>query len=190
MKYLSYLLSLIILMSCAEGREDAAPSQRIQEYYNVDSLLEHQIKALTANKARLVKEVVYGGKEETDTIALTEEVLEQELLMFDEMNINKPVLSGRYIKEVTAQGEFEVTRYQADEPDDLRVNYLEVYRKQGQVQRIEGLFSDRNLLYNSTRKLVLNLNEQQLPQTYRIEGIQKMIFRDEVEYSVAGKFIY
>ena len=190
MRCLGYLLSLLILMSCAEGNRAEGPSQRIEEYYNVDSLLVQQIDVLAANKASLVKKVVYAGREEIDTVALTEDSLEQELLMFNEMNINKPVLSGRYIKSVQQKEGLEVTRYQADEPDDLRVNYLEVYRQGGEVQRLEALFSDRNLLYNSTRKLILNLNEQQLPQTYLIEGIQKMIFKDEVEYSIQGQFIY
>ncbi|WP_224999855.1 hypothetical protein [Cesiribacter sp. SM1] len=191
MKWISYLLSLISLMSCAEAdRGTEGPSQSIREYYNVDSLLVQQIDVLAANRARLVKTVVYGGSEEVDTVSLTEDSLEQELQLFNEMNINRPVLSGRYIKTVAQKEGLEVTRYQADEPDDLRVNYLEVYRLAGQVQRLEALFSDRNYLYNSTRKLVLSLNEQQLPQTYSIEGIQKMIFKDRVEYSIEGRFIY
>jgi hypothetical protein len=191
MKWISFLLSLLSLMSCAEAdRTTEGPGQPIGEYYNVDSLLVQQINVLAANKTRLVKTVVYGGSEEVDTVNLTEDSLEQELQLFNEMNINKPVLSGRYIKTVAQKEGLEVTRYQADEPDDLRVNYLEVYRRGGAVQRLEALFSDRNLLYNSTRKLVLNLNQQQLPQTYSIEGIQKMIFKDRVEYSIEGHFIY
>lgn len=184
------MLSLIGLMSCAEGRRSEGPSQRIEEYYNVDSLLVQQIDALTAKRAQLVKTVVFSKQQEIDTIQLTEESLEQELQLFNEMNINRPVLSGRYLKTVEQREGLEVTRYQADEPDDLRVNYLEVYRQGGAVQRLEALFSDRNLLYNSTRKLVLNLNSQQLPQTYTIEGIQKMIFKDSVDYSIRGEFLY
>ena len=191
MKRLGYLLSLLILMGCAEGnRTDEAPNQRIEEYYDVAGLLEEQIDALTANRARLIKKVVYTGRAELDTIALTEETLEQELQLFNEMNINPPSLSGRYLKSVREEDGYEVTRYQADEPEDLRVNYLEVYRRGGQVVQLEALFSDKNLLYNSTRKLILSLNEQQLPQTYTIEGIQKMIFRESVEYSINGQFVY
>ena len=190
MKYLSYLLSLIILMSCAEGNQNGAPSQRIEVYYNVDSLLEQHINTLASRKALLIKKVVYSGQAEVDTIALTAESLEQELQLFNEMNINKPSLSDRYIQTVLEKGGMQVTRYLADEPEDLRVNYLEVYRQGGEVVRLEALFSDRNLLYNSTRKLVFLLNEQQLPQAYSIEGIQKMIFRDSVAYSIEGKFMY
>lgn len=177
-------------MSCAEGDRQEGPSQRIAEYYNVDSLLEQHINMLADQKALLVKKVVYSGQAELDTIALTEESLEQELQLFNEMNINKPSLSDRYNVSVLDKEGMQVTRYEADEPDDLRVNYLEVYRQGGAVQRLEALFSDRNLLYNSTRKLVLQLNDRQLPQNYTIEGIQKMIFKDKVEYSIEGRFMY
>lgn len=190
MKYFGFLLSLLTLISCAEGDRKDNPGLPIGEYYNIDSLLTRQIDALAASKARLVKRVVYSGKEESDTITLTEESLGQELQLFNEMNINKPSLAGRYIKSVQDSANLQITRYQADEPDDLRVNYLMVYRRQGQVQRLEALFSDRNMLYNSTRKLVLQLNANQLPQTYTIEGIQKMIFRDKVGYSINGAFLY
>ena len=190
MKHLSYLLSLMILMSCDGGNDSEGPRQHIEEYYDVAGLLEEQVDQLTAKKARLIKQVVYKGQPEVDTLLLTEESLEQELQLFNEMNINKPSLSGRYIKSLKDSAGFQITRYMADEPDDLRVNYLEVYRKAGQVMRLEALFSDKNLLYNSTRKLVLMFDERQLPQNYTIEGIQKMIFRDRVEYSIDGRFVY
>lgn len=190
MKYFGFLLSLLALLSCAEGDRNEGPGQPIGEYYNIDSLLTQQIDALAASKAQLVKRVVYSGAEESDTISLTEESLGQELQLFNEMNINKPSLAGRYIKSVQDSASMQITRYQADEPDDLRVNYLMIYRRQGQVERLEALFSDRNLLYNSTRKLVLQLNDSQLPQTYTIEGIQKMIFREQVDYSINGAFLY
>jgi hypothetical protein len=176
-------------MSCAEGR-NGGPSQHIEEYYDVAGLLVQQRETLAAQQARLIKKVVYNGQAETDTLLLNQESLEQELQLFNEIDINKPVLSGRYRKTVLQKGAYEVTRYQADEPEELRVNFLEVYRQHNQVQRLEALFSDRNLLYNSTRKLTLHLNERLLPLTYNIEGIQKMIFKDSVAYSIEGQFVY
>lgn len=190
MKYLGFLLPAFLLVCCTEGDRTDAPRQEIQEYYDVDDLLKRQMRKLAAENAQLIKQVSYTDREESDTLQLTAQQIRQELRMFTEMDINRPVLSGRYRTSVVQENGMEVTRYQADEPEDLRVNYLEVYRKGEEVQRLEAVFSDRNLLYNSTRKLTMTLNQQQLPESYSIVGIQRMIFRDSVEYSIRGRFVY
>jgi hypothetical protein len=190
MRPLLYLFLLAVLSGCAQGERENGPIRLMDEYYDVNGLLKRQMRTLAAANVLLVKDVSYIDQDESDTLRLDAQQVRQELRMFSEMDINRPVLSGRYTITTSESGPLYITRYQADEPEDLRVNYLEVHRQGNDVRKLVALFSDRNLLYNSTRTLTLTLNEEELPLSYSIVGIQKMIFRDSVAYSIEGRFLY
>ncbi|EMR04705.1 hypothetical protein [Cesiribacter andamanensis] len=190
MKYLLCILALLTGTACSRAEREADPKARITEYYDVSGLLRRQMRELAKTDAQLIKDVSYIDQDERDTLHLVGPQIRQELRMFTEMDINRAVLSGRYSISTSQEGGYEVTRYQADEPEELQVNYLEVYRQGDEVRRLEALFSDRNLLYNSTRTLTMTLTEEELPLSYSIVGIQKMIFRDSVAYSIQGQFVY
>jgi hypothetical protein len=190
MRPLLFLFLLAVLAGCAQGERENSPIRLMDEYYDVNGLLKRQMRTLAAADVLLVKDVSYIDQDESDTLRLNAQQVRQELRMFSEMDINRPVLSGRYTISTSESGPLHITRYQADEPEDLRVNYLEVHRQGNEVRQLVALFSDRNLLYNSTRTLTLTLNEEELPLSYSIVGIQKMIFRDSVAYSIQGQFLY
>lgn len=185
----------MLTASCGEGERQQEAVVSINEYYDVQGLLAANEEALRQMNVSLHKEAKFSGELEESRIRLDSAALAEELEVFREVDINKPVLSGRYHITTTQEDGRELVTYEADDKESLNINFLKVYRnaENGVVERMEALFSNRNVLYNSTRLLSLQygkVNGQVLPQYYTVEGVQKMIFSEEEEYSIKAEFIY
>lgn len=190
------LLSIWVLMiSCAEREKQQEAILSIDEYYDVQALLAANEEALRQMKVSLRKEAVFAGEVEKTLITLDSAGLADELEVFRELDINKPVLSGRYQVEETLLDGQRLISYEADDKEALKINFLKVYEnaENGVVERIEALFSNQNILYNSTRLLSLQyeqVNGKTLPRYYSVEGVQKMIFNPQEKYRIEAEFIY
>lgn len=190
-----WLLCAFFLASCAQeqGREEEI--LRIDEYYDVHGLLNRNEAMMREMEVSLRKQASFGGEQEEEIILLDSAALARELEVFRQAGINKPVLSGRYQETITEEEGLKVITYEADDKEELNINYLQVYLEPetGEVEKLEALFSNQNILYNSTRLLKVEYGEvrgEQLPLSYTIDGVQKMIFSDKEEYRVEGEFIY
>lgn len=189
------LLCGFFLAACAREGGGDEEVQRIDEYYNVHGLLNQNEEVLRRMDVSLRKKASFGGDQEENLVQLDSTTLARELDVFRQAGINKPVLSGRYKETRTLQNGLQVITYEADEPEELDINYLQVSLapETEQVEVLEALFSDRNILYNSTRLLKVDYGQvagEQLPLSYTIDGVQKMIFSDKEEYRIVGEFIY
>lgn len=167
----------------------------MNEYYDVQGLLAANEEALRQMDVRLQKRASFAGEVEESAIGLDSAALAEELDVFREVDINKPVLSGRYHTTTSLVDGRELITYEADDKEALNVNYLKIYRnaENGVVERMEALFSNKNMLYNSTRMLSLQyreVNGRMLPHYYTVEGVQKMIFSEQEEYEIKAEFIY
>ncbi len=188
-------LCVFLLAACApEGSEVDAVSS-INEYYDVQGLLKGNEAQLRKMEVVLRKKATFAGEVEEATVSLDSAALAEELEVFREVDINRPVLSGRYLTEREIIDGQEVITYQADEPEELNVNFLKIYTdsETGEVERMEALFSSRNILYNSTRLLRMEygkINGRQLPVYYEVKGSQKMIFSSKEDYIIKADFVY
>lgn len=187
-------MSMLLATCSPEGSEIEAVSS-IDSYFDVQGLLQENEDRLREMNVVLHKKATFSGAVEEETISLDSAALAEELDIFREVDINKPVLSDRYLTETEVKKGQQVTTYLADDKEELNINYLKVYKdlESDQVERIEALFSSRNILYNSTRLLSLQygpVNGQQLPVYYQVEGSQKMIFNDKEDYIIKAEFDY
>lgn len=190
------LALLAILTACAPEEERENEVDRIDEYFDVQGLLEQTEARLRQRGVILEKKGEFSGEVEASTILLDSAALAEELDVFREVDINKPVLSGRYLERKEMEEGMEVTIYEADDKEELNIHYLKIYRQPENeaIVRIEALFSSRNVLYNSTRMLRLNYGlvdgAGPLPLSYYVEGLQKMIFNDKESYTIKAEFHY
>ena len=190
------LLCAFFLLACEQEGSGENEVERIDEYFDVYGLLNRNEAILRRMDVTLRKRASFGGEQEESLVQLDSTALARELDVFRQAGINKPVLSGRYKETRTEQEDgVQVITYKADEPENLNINYLQVYLEPGteQVEGLEALFSNKNILYNSTRLLKVDYGEvagKQLPVSYTIEGVQKMIFSDKEKYRIEGEFIY
>lgn len=190
-----WLLCGLFLASCAQEAGREKEIVRIDEYYDVHGLLSRNELMMREMEVSLRKRASFGGEQEEKIIQLDSATLASELDVFRQAGINKPVLSGRYQETITEQDGLQVVTYEADDKDELNINYLQVYLEPEteKVEKLEALFSNQNILYNSTRLLKVDYGEvkgRQLPLSYTIDGVQKMIFNDKEDYRVEGEFMY
>ncbi len=189
------LLSTCLLVSCGQEEGGENEIERIDEYFDVYGLLNRNEEVLRGMEVSLLKNASFGGEQEENLIQLDSTALARELDVFRQAGINKPVLSGRYSEVVTEEDGLKVIAYEADDEGDLDINYLKIYldKQENEVEQLEALFSDRNVLYKSTRLLKVTYGEvagRQLPLSYTIDGVQKMIFSEQEEYRIEGEFLY
>jgi len=174
--------------SCQERQLQEAPVMK--QYYDLDSVLEYQITWLDSLKPQVKKLVILDGQEEEriDTVRW-----DRELIFFEESDINRPFLRGSYdAQEITENG-FRKIVYSPKDPSDLGVVRLAVYLKSGYLQKIECVFEERNLLYTNSRIATMSFSEVGgIPRltNYQLEGRQKVILKDPIEYLVKGEVLY
>lgn len=188
-------LHVFFLSACESGEGDSEQVERIDEYFDVHGLLNRNEEALRKMEVSLRKKASFGGEQEESLIQLDSTALARELDVFRQAGINQPVLSGRYAEVTTRQNDMQLITYEADDEENLNINYLKVYldKQENKVEQLEALFSNRSILYKSTRLLKVTYGEvagKQLPLNYTIDGVQKMIFSDKEEYRIEGEFIY
>lgn len=185
----------VLLISC-QGERQEGPDAFIDEYFNVRALLAENLEQLLRREVVVMEKIAsFSGEVEKTTVRLDSLGLAEEFDVFTELDINKPEFSERYIESREEADGQVVIIYEADDKESLNVNYLKVYKdtSSGQVSQIEALFSNKNVLYNSTRLLNLYfgmVEGEHLPLGYIIEGNQKMIFSDPEKYSIQADFVY
>jgi len=149
-------------------------------YFDLPQLVEKQLSMLTASPAALRKKLEVNKK--IEEIDLTTVDWEQELKLFEEANINKPVLRGAYaVTEEKIDG-LEQTSYKSKEQDN-KVQHLLVKKKAGQVVSVNVLWKDTNPIYVTQKQMTMELEEGKL-SSYQIKGYQKMVADDTLFFKL------
>lgn len=185
----------LLLVSCTGKEQQQEEISSVDEYFPVRELLAQTREQMLEMDVRLEKEATFSGETEKSVVVPDSLALAGELEVFRGTDINKPVFSGRYKESREEVNGQEVITYQADDPETLNVHYLKIHKNltSGKVEQLEAFFSSKNILYSSTRLVNLHfasVNGFNLPQSYRVNGSQKMIFSGEEDYLVEGKFLY
>src|SRR5688500_7582547 len=145
------------LASCSMEKRIADP------LYDVDSLIQTQIKYLKVYKASIEKRALLDGvqnvttttpKDSTDWI--------EELAIFLELSvINKPSNKTYYKIEETLDDRSNLNVRSFTSTDELPVTFLKLYyyRSLDQLRKVEAQYSEANALYKSTRFLTMEFEQ-------------------------------
>ncbi len=185
------LLSLVLTFgSCKRERQPSA-------FFPIDSLVTGQIQLLTSMQAGLFKEAILSGHSDSITYTPADTVAWlKELDIFRSLNIiNKPINKGSYLVN---DGLFDpgsnLTVKAFTSLKKLPVVYMRVYY-QGNIdkpRKIEALYDDGNILYESARTLSLHfqqIDNKTILTSYTIRGGQKMMFGDSVAFYIKGRIL-
>ena len=189
-KILFIVLAGISLLGC-ENTE--IKTRRFSAYYDVDSLIDSQLRLLAGTAVEMNKFAVLNGDEDSARYEADSLVLAQELNAFRKANINKPTNEGLYNATVTTKNSLRQVEYlPVEEDSDLEVQYLQLSFKDNQLIRMEAQVVEAHWLFKSDRILTLMLNEEPSfshINYYKIKGSQKMIFKEKVDFIVEGSII-
>lgn len=166
-------------MACQENRE---AFKELQAYYDLDSLVDAQVRELHQGQHRLVKQVAMDSEREEKAIVPDSAGWAREFIIVRDFNLNKPFYVGAY--EVVHNG--DTTQYTLKKGEDAPVKQMSIIMgAEGLLAGISGTYQESNAVFDHTRHLQLSFMAGLLDE-YSISGFQKMILRDSVNYRIIG----
>jgi hypothetical protein len=181
----SSLLLVVVLFGCAKKQ-----SADLKTFYNVDSLVSAQQKLLQTSGYHLVKSVEIDGKKEHTTFIPDSLQWSHELDIFRELGqINKASFRDAYVVTDTRDTNSNLTIRELRANRKAPVSLVRFYflRDATDVRKIEATLTEENTLYVNDRKLTLEMDDRHLVNYYRIEGSQKMVMSDNVNFVISGE---
>jgi len=186
MRIVNLLLAVSICVVSCERQE-----VKNADYFNVNELLDQQITLLSKSKTVVNKEANIDSLQEQSTFVPDSLGWANELEVFRYLEvINKPIYQGVYEqvdqKDEHSNLKVRVLKAKADAPvREFKIYYRDTF---DHLKKIEAEIEEKNSLYYSSRKLSLQFDDMLLSK-YRISGVQKMILRDSVRYSIESKVL-
>lgn len=165
-------------------------------YYDLVSLLDHQVVLLDALQPTVEKITVIDGNREVKAVQLDSAGWVRELEIFYGADINEPVLRDAYVREEGIAGDsLNVITYRALDSQKVKIDCLSVFYHHGEDSPayVKALYKENNALYEAERILKLSFDDLQDPpvlRTYSIEGTQKMLMKDTISYKVEAKIVF
>lgn len=166
-------------------------------YFSVQALMERQITLLDSLNPMVRITGALQQKDEAIQVRKDRAAWAASLKLFTDADINQPVLQGQYTVKDTfdAQHNLSLRLYEAKRGADTSIPYLKVYYQDTltQVKRIETIFREDNLLYDTQRKMSADfemVQGQPRLMQYETIGEQKMLLQDSVHYRMQATIDY
>jgi hypothetical protein len=188
----------VIILALLSTACERKPQERVEAFYDLDSLITMQVKRLTELQPTLEKEAVINGVSEKVVLNnLDSAMWAREFEIFRQLDLNEKALNAaqyhgeRGLRDNTSN--LGIIQYTAMQP--LPLSYLRIYYQDtpGKIRRIEGEITEKNRLYASGRFLsmeFINLNGGPAVVSYEIRGAQKMILADSMKFVIRGALTY
>ena len=185
---MTMMVLALLLLACSGN------SQRRSMLFNVDSLMDNQIKALVRHKATVTKQALLKGVNEVTTLTPSDSsAWNDELAIFLELDIvNKPIYKDSYKVERYPDTKSNLTVKAFSTTDELPISSLKLYYHNSlpHLRRLEAHYQEANSLYKSARYLKMdfeNIYGETLLTSYSISGGQHMFLDDSVQYFINAK---
>lgn len=188
-RILGFVFIMATVVSCYEYKPVAGG------YYNLDSLLDGQIRLLVDRAATLEKNAVVGEQDSHVVLVPGDSAAwAEELDIFRNLSvINKPVNRGLYIDSVykDRSSNLSIRGFSALD-DDLPLERLEIYylNTPRDIRKIEATVREKNLMFKTKRTLRMDFRKkdtESILSAYSIKGGQKMLMGDSVRYFVSAR---
>ena len=187
-KTFAVLLIIALFISCKQSTV-----KYDKPYFDFDSLVQNQVKVLGKSKWKKFSQL----NQKTDTVLLQPDSMRAELDIFTQLDvINKPIFKGKYAveeqKDVHSNLMVRRYRFQEKEKDKLKsaVPFVEFYyyKQFSDLRKIISAYSEKNLLFNSSRELTLEFEENPSKKitAYQVKGFQKMLLSDSVRIRISA----
>jgi len=177
------------MTACLPQPDAKAP--KIQSYYNIEGLIEGQIRLLDSINPSFLKTVVVDGKEELFQGKIVNGEWKGELQILREYDLNKPKLAGKYTVTETGDSIQSVTKYISKSPDETRIDTLAITVELPSKKplKIHAHTHAANSLFKSGQTADVdftNLEGHTIMTSYRIDGWQKLLGKPASHYSISS----
>jgi hypothetical protein len=181
MKKNSILFGLLFLLAACSDMK-MKPQATTHQYFDMASFMKKELTNLETSKCKARKIVASNGVKEV--IESKEVDWKQELALFVETDINKPVLKDMYL--INTNKDF--IEYTALE-NKAKVQRLAVYGSLEKPTEIQVALIDENQLYQTKKSLAIKFENGRVV-SYMISGQQKVVFKDAMTYELNAEVVY
>ncbi len=179
-------LLLVALLAFTACERPVPPATDGASGYNLTLYLQQQKERLMAEKPMVLKSVSTVG-EATETIETDAINWEDELAVFEQLDLRRPALEEYYKKQefVLDNGDIAIEYNKLPDSKTL-VNHLYItLNPDRKLKQLNATLLDKNPLFYSSKRVQLEAD----PNTgnisgYTIQGVQKLIFSDSLHYKV------
>lgn len=186
-------LSFIFLVICCSCRP--AESQKVKianKYYDINGLIDRQVKSLDSIGLFLLKKAIIDGAEETAQFSQPNlSIWTRELAIFKSADINKSMLVDSYDIIETKNDVGKLIIYKSKNPESTQVDSLVIsfIAQEKDPLAVYATITSKNALFESEKHLELDFNTEvgkTFLSNYRIKGWQKMISKDSTTFAIEG----
>jgi len=176
-------LVLLILFGVFGCNAPGGKSLSIKEYFDLDSLLDHQIELIANSDLKLDKKVMLDGQIEEGIFDPDTAMLKNEFKILREFDLNKT----NYIGAFDVIHEDGLTKYQLKPGQNCPVKYFEIQRdSEGKLELLKGVFFEDKEIYRHQREIQIFFANG-IISTYTIGGYQGMIMKDSIQFLTEAK---
>ncbi len=157
-------------------------------YFDLDSLISHQVVQLAERNPVVTKTVRIDGEDEKQQIRFDSVEWGKELKIVLDLDVNLP----RYVGALDIVRTNNTLTYSPKETEDLPIGFVAyTFSDTGDLVGVRGSFIDDKArsIYNVSRIIELSFQDGLLSK-YRVYGFQKMAMRDTTEFEVLGELSY
>lgn len=173
-----YLFISILLIGCSQ----AETQNTTKTYFDLEGLVNQQIKTLNKTQPLTLKNLLIGEKKET--LNTTKIDWQKELELFLQADLNKQSYQLSYNKtEMPSMLVYELKKGENLPVKSLRI----VFDADKTPQRIDALMQVSN--YQSEKTLSMDFDKSQL-KSYHIEGWQELFVGSKKGFEVNGILTY
>lgn len=191
----SILLFYVLMAGCQQ--EEGVDKLRKTPYFDLKGLMNEQLTLLDSLNPAVEISAQIDEQKETVTTHKDSAAWESSLKLFNDADINQPVLQGSYLVRDSFDNQkgLQIKLYEAKHPAKTNIPYLKVYYQDSlpNVKHIETAFQEENLLYSTQRKMSATFDTfEGTPRLmqYKTTGRQKMLFRDSAFYEIQATLKY
>ena len=165
-------------------------------FYDINGLIDEQVKILDSISPSILKKAVLNGKEEfTELTPVDSGTWAKELIIFKSVDINRSMLSDSYMMNESFDSDNKKIIYTSKYSEKTKVEELSILldtESQNPIE-IHATVDDRNELFDSSKKLEIHFitkDDILLLTSYKIEGSQKMISKDSTIFLIEAEIVY
>jgi len=185
------VLSALAIVSCQNNTTVS------KKYFDIDSLIDSQLAYLEKSGASLSKAASIDSTNDKTNFKPDSTSWAKELEVFRHLDIiNKPIYVDAYTLtdgEKDANSNLTVRSFVANRETPVKSLKLYYQDSPQKLRKLEATLSEQNSLYYTARKFSMELedvDQQMIVSRYDVRGVQKMILRDSVRFSITSKVVF
>jgi hypothetical protein len=181
----------LVLVLCMVGWSCTPPvanqQKTINKYFDLDGLIDDQLKLIDSLSPSLSKTAEINGVSETTEFEAADSVWAKELLIFRLADLNKPTLVDSYQKRSSIVHGDSIITYISKSPKATLVDTLGIVLQNNRPKSVWASLNSANTLFQSSKNLSLHfepIGDEMVVSAYSVYGWQKMTSRDSTTFFV------